>query len=268
MSRIWILDADFNTDAKLAASDCDRDVDLIIDFKDEFADEIFSGGPFQGQVRYLTSTRPELDIPVEDFDADYFKWDGWIFVSERMRQAMALPPSAAHFVDVDSSRSAAMPRSKNYQIMEPTVFEAVLDPEASDYAMTSADYYRDMLNGEDADRELIQNMLALQDSNSQMIGAEPESDLGPQYIRRLAVRQDTVSAHDLVYDRFFKSLLLCTEAFAARVLKAGCTGMRFMDPTTYRGEEGQLFRTARGVERVTWDPEKQDDVAELVEVIE
>ena len=42
----------------------------------------------------------------------------------------------------------------------------------------------------------------------------------------VAFRADAEPAHEIFYDRFFK-IVLCTDEFALRVLRAGCTGMRF-----------------------------------------
>src|ERR1700678_120825 len=54
-----------------------------------------------------------LQLRVEDFDEDYFESDGCYFVSERLRQVMALGPSTVRYFDVDASWSAPLPRSKN-----------------------------------------------------------------------------------------------------------------------------------------------------------
>ena len=46
---------------------------------------------------------------------------------------MALGPSDIQYFDVDSSQSAALPRSKRYQLMHIPVAEDVTDPARSDY---------------------------------------------------------------------------------------------------------------------------------------
>ncbi len=44
--------------------------------------------------------------------------------------------SEASLFELDDSRSAPLPRSKNYQIMQPEMTEDVSDPEKSVYEMT------------------------------------------------------------------------------------------------------------------------------------
>ncbi len=121
-----------------------------------------------------------------------------MFVSERMRDIMALPASDIRFFDIDDSQSAPLPRSKNYWIMEPLVSEEVLDPEKSHFRMGRL---------------------------------SPDGDLQPLYITHVAVRLDAAPEHDLFYDEFFWSILLCTKRFAERVMEAGCTGVEFVGPS-------------------------------------
>jgi len=140
----------------------------------------------------------ELVLSLEDFDADFFSWGGCMFVSERMREVMAIAPSDIRFFEIDDSQSAPLPQSKNYWIMEPLVFEDVLDPAKSDFRMGRI---------------------------------SPDGDLLPLHIDHVVVRPNAAPKHDLFYDRFFWSILLCTKRFAERVMEAGCTGVEFVDPS-------------------------------------
>jgi hypothetical protein len=175
----------------------------------------------------------QLKLTLEDFDADYFSWNGRYFVSERMRQAMALDASAVHFFDVDASWSAPLPRSKNYQLMEPAVIEDVSDPEKSVYEMSRA---------------------------------MPYLPLSPTSVRHIAFRPDAAPKHDLFFDRFFGGRLFCTDAFALRVLSAGCTGMTFGDPNNPHKGGRFFFRTLRGIEEyIRWDRVNKVGIMELVQ---
>jgi hypothetical protein len=173
-----------------------------------------------------------LELLREDFDADFLQWGGYMLVSEQMREAMALAPSEARYLAVDDSRSAPLPRSKKYQIMEPKVAEDVSDREQTPHRMEQF---------------------------------EPDMPATPLMSGPLVLRPDAAPMHDLFYDAFFTKEVLCTDAFAARVLQAGCTGMRFRQPI--RKGDGRLFlRTLRGIEQIGL-AEINGEVAEVVEAI-
>jgi hypothetical protein len=157
----------------------------------------------------------QIEFAPEDFNPDCFDWNGFTVVSEKMRRAMALGPSDIQYFEVDSSRAAPLPQSKRYQIMHVPVTEDVSDPEHSKYSL------RHRPEGVE-------------------LWGRPAS---------VAFRPDAEPAHEIFYDRFFR-VIFCTDALALRVLKAGCTGMRFLDPDLHNDR----FRTLRGVEKSEWDP--------------
>lgn len=69
----------------------------------------------------------------------------------------------------------------------------------------------------------------------------------------IAFRPGAEPAHPIFYDRFFK-LIICTDELELRVLRAGCTGVRFWD-LAQLDDLGSFFRTLRGVEEARdWDP--------------
>lgn len=233
MNRIWRFEGSFATDRALAGRPEGPEPLTITYFTlpgkaDEFALSLYTR-----RIGKRPNPTAELVLTLEDFDKDFFRWCGSMFVSERMRDVMALGRSEARFFEVDASRSAPLPRSKNYQIMQPDKTEDVSDPEKSVYEMT------------------------------RFTRRQP---LTPAYIRRIALRPDAAPKHDLFFDRFFSTELFCTDAFASRVLKGGCTGARFIDPNTF-GEEDGLRRTARGIEKVV-DWVDGTEVTELVEAID
>lgn len=174
-----------------------------------------------------------LVLTLDDFNVDFFEWGGSAFVSERMRQAMALDPVVVRFFEVDDSKSAPLVRSKNYQMMEPEVAEKVLD---------------------------------LKGTQHQMRPILPEMPFVPFVTGRLALRPDASPKHDLFYDSFFTKELFCTDTFALRVLRAGCTGLRFMDPDS-RGDRN-LFRTMRGIEESIGEDSNGVEITRVVEAID
>jgi hypothetical protein len=177
--------------------------------------ELVRARPASGEFVRGALPTLQIEFAAEDFDPDCFNWARFTLVSEQMRRAMALGPSDIQYFEVDSSRAPPLPRSKRYQIMHVPVTEEVSDPEHSEY------------------------MLRHRPEGVELFGR-------PFVVAFLA---DAEPAHEIFYDRFFK-LTFCTDALALRVLKAGCTGMRFSDPDLRNG----LFRTLRGVEDSKWDP--------------
>jgi hypothetical protein len=127
--------------------------------------------------------KAKLIITSEDFGVDCFDWDGVALVSEKMRNAMALGPSVVRYLDVDSSQSAPLARSKRYQIMRVVATDDISDREKSVYETSTAP---------DGDRE----------------GRRPIT----------VVFRDVEPAHELFHDLFFR-LVYCTDEFAGRLFR-------------------------------------------------
>jgi hypothetical protein len=171
----------------------------------------------------------ELALTNEEFDSDFFEWEGHFYVSERMRTAMALTPSAARFFEVDATQSAPLPRSKNYQAMEVLAIEDVSDPDKSDYDLS---------------------------------GLAPGEPRGPYEVRNLAFRPDAKPKHDIFYDKFYVFQPFVTDDLAVRVLSAGCVGMSFSSPNLWEGES--VVRTLRGAEKsLGWDQVTNQELTEI-----
>ncbi|QUD88255.1 imm11 family protein [Phenylobacterium montanum] len=229
MTNIYRMKAKFSTDLALAVGGSD-DLPLI-----ELSYNVRrgEGKNFQLSMYQRVKMKPpklaaELVLRKEDFDFDYFQWGPTVLVSERMRQVMALDAATARYLEVDSSRSAPLPRSKNYKILEPEADEDVSDLERSEY-------------------EMVQFMPGLPST--------------PSLYGHLVVRTDTEPRHELFYDAFFTADIFCTEAFALRVLRAGCTGVEF---GVLNEGEHRLCRTLRGIERVRGYDEARQEIMELV----
>ena len=233
--------------------------------------EIRLAGYCGGRSREVPFPTVQLKITLEDFDADFFLWNALFLVSERMRQAMALDQSEVRFFEVDASQSAPLPRSKNYQIMEPTITEEVSDPEASHYGilpMAEGGHIEYLVKkwGRRKDRNLYRQTLKhLYDSrpkitNTRSTAIEAHSIL---------MKSNAAPKHELFYDRFFYNHLFCTEAFALRVLEAGCAGVSFIDPSRLEFGVNRRYRTLRGIEEdIGWDEVNRIEITKLVEVIE
>jgi hypothetical protein len=188
--------------------------------------------PAAGEFAGAAVPASRIEFTIEDFSDDCFRLGKFMFVSEKMRRVMALGPADIQYFDVDSSQSAPLPRSKRYQLMHVPVVEDVTDPDRSDYK------FRHRPEGDE-------------------LWGAPDA---------VAFRPDAEPAHEIFYDRFFK-IALCTDEFALRVLRAGCTGMRFLDPAQLNGA-GSCHRTLRGVEKTDeWDPVRMVSYTKLLREI-
>jgi hypothetical protein len=217
MRDIWLLEATFETYMRFGRYDGDDnaiEVNHFVDLGDD-QDPDVEIGIFGGHMGEQSTEAPALILRLEDFDVDYFTWGGPMFVSERMREAMALDPSEVQYIDIDDSESAPLPRSKKYKIMAPLVYEALMDPEKSVYWADSI---------------------------------PPPSEFGAHEIYKFVINKDAAPTHDLFYDNFFATFLFCSDQLAERVLSAGCTGIEFTDPRGYRGADVQRRRTLHGIE--------------------
>jgi hypothetical protein len=188
--------------------------------------------PAAGEFAAAALPTARLEVTREDFDDDCFRLGKFMFVSEEMRRVMALGPSDIEYFDVDTRQSAPLPRSKRYQLIHVPVAEDVTDPERSDYT------FRHRAEGVE-------------------LWGFPSA---------VAFRPDAAPTHEIFYDRFFK-IALCTDEFALRVLRSGCTGMRFLDPTQL-DYTGRCRRTLRGVEKSDeWDPVRKVSYTKLIREI-
>lgn len=172
------------------------------------------GGPIAGRFVREGLFAARLKLTLDDFDLDCFHWNELIFASEKMRRAMALGPSDIQYFDVDASESAPLPRSKNYQVMHVPVTEDVADLQNSDY--------------------LVRHR------------ADGSLEIGTSF--SAVFRRDAQPAHEIFRERSFRHIY-CTDEFASRVLKAGCSGVFFFDPSHCAGGNSRL-RTLRGVEEI------------------
>ena len=196
-------------------------------------EEVYAAGFWVGQVR---SPLPvvQLKLTLESFDVDCFSFQMRTLVSRRLRDAMALDPSVVQYFDVDASQSAPGPRAMDYKVLNVSVTEGVTDPESSNFRMES------LMPG----------------------GPSIMVDL-----QSIAFRPDVQPKCSLFCDNFFPGHLFCTDDFAVRVLRAGCTGIRFFETSQLHFAGTMRYRTTQGVEESVWDPEAETTKTRLVEVI-
>jgi hypothetical protein len=191
----------------------------------------YSSGKLKGSFPPI-----QLKLTMKTFDVDCFLWESSMFVSERLRQAMALEPLSIEYFAVDSSQSAPVPRSQNYMLMNIPIIEDVSDSSRSRYLT----------------RELTPGGVSVNHS-----------------VEKVAIRPDATPAHSLFHDQTFRGYIFCTDELALRILKAGCSGIRFFDPSRLGFAKPMRFRTLRGVEEaIGLDPVTQVERTTLIEGIE
>jgi hypothetical protein len=237
MKDFWSLRTTFETDMRFSIYvDGQNAIDVthFVDLSDG-QDPDVEIGIFGGHMGEQSTESATLILRLEDFDVDYFTWGGPMFVSERMRQAMALDSSEVRYIDIDDSQSAPLPRAKKYKMMEPLVYEDLMDPEKSVYWADSI---------------------------------PPPSEFGPHEIYKFVFHPDAAPTHDIFYDNFFATFIFCSDQLAERILSAGCTGMEFTDPRGYRGADVQRRRTLHGIEIYgeKMDPEQYRPTPPILDV--
>jgi hypothetical protein len=189
--------------------------------------------PIAGAFVHEELLTAKLTVTLEDFDRDCFRWGEFSFVSEKMRRAMALGPSDIQYFEVDASDCAPLPRSKNYQVMHVPVTEDVSDLKNSEY----------------------------------LVRHRADGSLEIDSPHNVVFRPDAQPAHEFFYDRSFK-FIYCSDAFAMRVLQAGCSGAYFFDASRWSGDSNQRIRTVRGLEEIVkWNPPRNIMRTKLIQEI-
>ena len=230
MNKIWEVECRHSTFMHLAmpSEDCENPISVIHSLQGS-SDPDRDIGIYGGHINTNVVRSVELTMLREDFEDDYFNWGGVMFASEKLRNVMALDAPVVNFLEVDDSKSAALPRSKRYQIMQPLLEDDVSDKSRSRYSWQPR---RLRHRPQSAERRRIR----------------PRKGDVPPYVYSIAVRPDFEPDCDLFYDSFFANTLFCTDALALRVLEAGCVGMSFVSPLGYRKGRPKVRRTLDGVE--------------------
>lgn len=190
------------------------------DLGDLAANCVLENGREVSSARQKSGTRwrdfpvAKLALRLPAFAIDCFIFDGWTFVSARMRTAMNLTDEAVQFFNVDASESDATPRSMDYKIMNVSTAHDMADRERSIYSE---------------------------------LWLPPSGPMIAIGVRSIALTGN-VPEFAIAHDEYFRGHVFCTDALAMRVLQAGCTGVRFVEPTDASSFPGTRFRTLHGIE--------------------
>ena len=176
--------------------------------------------------------RPILRMPLEELPLlapDFFDLS-WLFVSRRMREAMALPDWAVSYVPAEIETGSRLARLQDYALMYPRAFAPVIDPEASECRVNT---FTSAKTGDTI------------------------TDISGVGVMRF--KADMKVPADLFFDPMGGQVyVLATDALAKRVLDAGCTGIQFEHPLWFHAPFGNyIIRTRDGIGHIQWDAEGQ-----------
>lgn len=149
---------------------------------------------------------------------DFIMPGGFPLVSRRFRDAVGDMPEALEHVPVTLLDSSHAVRAQDYRFLNVTAVQPAFDLKRS-------------YGGK-------RNMVR--------IGGVT---YGPKHlIKCYYLLPGFVPATEIFHERELPGILLATDALAERVMRAGCTGVEFMDPATYHVLNGVTrFRTADGI---------------------
>ena len=172
------------------------------------------------------SPRPILSMPPLDFEPDFFNHQNLLFVSRRLREALAQPPDVVQYWPVDLIRASDEAYEQDYMLMRILAWQEAMDKDRSIYT-----------------REDIVNRRA------------GEELVFISYIQSFVPRPDLVPRTEIFRSAESGLTIFVTDALAERVLRAGCDGVSFREPETIGlwGRVQQRLRTAHGIKIL--DPE-------------
>ncbi|MFS2319187.1 hypothetical protein RMQ97_14720 [Maricaulis sp. D1M11] len=195
--------------------------------------EVFAAGLSAGEFRSTPFPMAQLKMTMPGFDLDCFDWDGQTIVSEKFRLAAGLASDEIEYFDIDASETASWAQEKKYKIMSIPVNAALADVSLR-------------FGGAPSTSAVVSAMMA----------------------GKIAVKSSVSIPFELFHDTVLRGYRFCTDEFALRLLRAGCTGMRFLDPDFIGRPRPMRYRTLRGVEEAgDWDPVAKILHSKLVESI-
>lgn len=155
----------------------------------------------------------DLKLPMGGFAPDFIRLGPYDFASRHLRDAMALPPETVQYMPVTLLSGTPEAYAHDYRVMRVLVQQPAIDLETSEI-----------------DRSPTGLWLKIQ---------------------RFVVRADYAPRFNLFELEEDSSMILATDSLAERVLKAGCTGILFIEPEGYspgyRITRAYDYRTADGV---------------------
>lgn len=174
----------------------------------------------------------DITISLDGYAPDLMHIEGILFASKRLRSSIDQPAHVVEYLDVLPDKLAPSARAADYKMIHILASESAIDVEQSTFEMKS---WR-------------------------------VNDPQPQFAK-IVMKKSLIPKTEMFRDRFGITYEFCTDALAMRVLRSGCTGIRFFDPASLHQGNTVRWRTLRGVEMKIWNPDLDDFVTTLVEEI-
>ncbi|MCW3474315.1 imm11 family protein [Limobrevibacterium gyesilva] len=160
-----------------------------------------------------------LGLPSKGFAPDYFEFGSYHFCSCRLRDAMALPDDVVQYIPIELTSGGEAVRVQDYRLLRVVAMQPALDLDRSECKVV----------------ELI----------NQVTG-QPFKVL--RSIDRFALLDGLAPRTEVFRIEEICTSILVVDAFAERVLRAGCTGMEFKAADNMQsGKRVERYRTADGI---------------------
>lgn len=180
------------------------------------------GGPYH-QPLPGNFPRAQLKFPSTGFAPDYFKNNGFNFVSAKFRQVMGIKlveEEVVQFYPLQWIKGNTEAVAQDYNLMHIRAAQFAIDIEKSD-----------LKTEEKISAKTQEPYLHLLD------------------IKKLILRQDIPSNPEIFMVEEIPSVIMATDILAQRVLKSGCTGVTFYEPASaYNYFTGvRRYKTSEGI---------------------
>ncbi|HEY2133196.1 MAG TPA: DUF1629 domain-containing protein, partial [Acetobacteraceae bacterium] len=162
---------------------------------------------------------PFLVLPLNGFAPDYFIYSGYRFCSRKLRNALAQPDHVIQFAPAELIQGGPEVQAQDYKLMRVIAKQQAMDLKQSDYRK--------------------------EEHVNRITG---EIEIWPRFMRRFVVLENLKPATEIFRIKESTTNILVTDALAERVLRAGCTGMEFVDPENMQvGPRMLRYRTVNGI---------------------
>jgi hypothetical protein len=230
--RLWVLGEQYEAREALKSLRANDEIDFLS--YDDVTDAIRAfnlslpgDGPwpnplpasFPRPVLRMSNNESPLSAP------DFFKIEGWYFVSLHMREVMGLPDWAVSYVPAVIETGSRRAHAHNYALMYPLAIGDAIDEQAS---VCTIEQYSSAKTG---------NLV---------------TDIGG--FGQVRFKSGLKVPSDLFINAVNSILIFATDELAQRVLAAGCTGVQFEHPLWFHEAHGNyVIRTVDGMGHIQWD---------------
>jgi hypothetical protein len=183
-----------------------------------FGNLVFMDTPLPADMPPLQLAMPDTGTP-----PDYFTMGGWEFCSRRFREALDQPEHVVQFAPVDLISGNARARAQDYRSLRVLAWQPAMDLQRSEYEPTDG---------------------------CDPVTGQPRSEA--VYVLRYALLKNLQPQTGIFRVDQTPGAVMVADAVAERMLRAGCTGVQFVDPTV------RIFRGQRRICTATGVAEFQD----------